>query len=235
MTVIDPARLEANWRAIQVELDAPRPAFTERVLRRVGVPATVSRIMAATPALRRSWFAALGLVMFLALTVADTTKPLDSYFPVLFLAPLVPVLGVSMAYGPVADPAHEIGLATPMRGLRLVIIRAVTVFVFATLGLGLVSLLSPAPAGIAFAWLLPSLALSTAALALMTRFSPRQSAIAVGAAWSLAAMVATGAASGDRLALFGPVGQLCALALLTGAGTVLQLRHAKLDVLDARQ
>ncbi len=234
MTVIDPARIEANWRGIQIELDAPRPAFTERVLRRLGVPAHISRIMAATPALRRSWFAALGLVMFLALTVADPTRPLDSYFPVLFLAPLVSVLGVSMAYGPVADPAHEIGLATPMRGLKLVMIRAVTVFVFAILGLGLVSLLSPAPAGVAFAWLLPSFALSTSALALMTRFTPRQSAFAVGVVWSLAAVVATGAANGDRLALFGPIGQLTALAVVAGAGTALQLRHAKFDLLDAK-
>ncbi len=234
MTVIDPARIEANWRAIQIELDAPRPALTERVLRRVGVPANISRIMAATPALRRSWFAALGLVMFLALTVADTTRPLDSYFPVLFLAPLVPVLGVSMAYGPVADPAHEIGLATPLRGLKLVIIRAATVLVFAIFGLGLVSLLSPAPAGVAFAWLLPSLALSASTLALMTRFTPRQSALAVGAAWSFAAIAATGAADGDRLALFAAAGQLTALVVLAIAGAVLQLRHTKFDLLDAK-
>ena len=233
MTVINPARIEANWRAIQIELDAPRPSFTERVLRRVGVPENISRIMAATPALRRSWFAALGLVMFLALTVADPTRPLDSYFPVLFLAPLVPVLGVAMAYGPVADPAHEIGLATPMRGLKLVIIRAATVLAFTTVGLGLVSLVSPAPAAIAFAWLLPSLGLSISALALMTRFTPRRSAFAVGVAWSLAAIVATGAADGDRLALFGPAGQLLAVAAVAGAGTALQLRHTRFDLLDA--
>ncbi|MEM1332146.1 MAG: hypothetical protein AAGG08_01700 [Actinomycetota bacterium] len=51
---VDPARLAANWRAVEVELDTPRPPLVERALRRLGVPAAATRVVLATPALRRS-------------------------------------------------------------------------------------------------------------------------------------------------------------------------------------
>ncbi|MEM9650496.1 MAG: hypothetical protein AAGA65_00280, partial [Actinomycetota bacterium] len=42
----------------------------------------------------------------------DASKPRDDLFVLLFIGPLVPVLGVAMAYGAEADPAHEISLAS---------------------------------------------------------------------------------------------------------------------------
>ena len=40
--IVDQARLDANWRAITAELDAPRPSLLERLLGRVGVPGHVT-------------------------------------------------------------------------------------------------------------------------------------------------------------------------------------------------
>ena len=54
---VDQARLDANWRAINIELDAPQPVRIERMLRRVGMPTHITRLVVATPALRTkcSW------------------------------------------------------------------------------------------------------------------------------------------------------------------------------------
>ena len=60
--MIDEERLARNWRAITIELDAPRPSRTERILRTLRVPPHVTRLAVATPALRRSWFVAVGLL-----------------------------------------------------------------------------------------------------------------------------------------------------------------------------
>ena len=121
--IVDQPRLDANWRAITAELDAPRPSSLERVLGRVGVPGHVSRVIVATPALRRAWYLALAVAVLVGL---GATNPGDrgSLFTLLALAPTLPVLGVALAYGPAADPMYEAQLATPMRGLRLVAIRA---------------------------------------------------------------------------------------------------------------
>ena len=48
----------------------------------------------------------------------------------LALAPLLPMVGVALAYGPTADPAYEIAAATPYSGVRLLALR--TAFVVAT-------------------------------------------------------------------------------------------------------
>jgi hypothetical protein len=128
MTVIDTARIDANWRAISAELDAPRPARIERLLRAVRVPSHVVRIIVATPALRRSWYLSVIAVVLVGLGGADPASR-DSLFALLVLAPMLPVLGVALAYGSAADPSHEIQLATPTHGLRLVAIRSVTVLV----------------------------------------------------------------------------------------------------------
>ena len=53
---VDQARIDANWRAITIELDAPTPSRVERLLRAVGLPARVTRLVVATPALRRAWY-----------------------------------------------------------------------------------------------------------------------------------------------------------------------------------
>ena len=69
MHPIDQARIDRNWKAITIEIDAPRPGRFEALLRGMGLPAHLSRLVVATPALRRSWFVATGLVMVLGLTV----------------------------------------------------------------------------------------------------------------------------------------------------------------------
>ncbi len=227
---VDPARLDANWRAITAELDAPRPSRLERAMRLVGVPATTTRLVLATPALRRSWYLAVGFAAFLGLVAADSASPRQSLLTLLVVAPLLPVLGVSMAYGPSADPSYEISVATPLSGLHLLLTRALTVLIASITVIGGLSLISNTARPMAAAWLLPATALTACTMAAMTVLSPRRAAAAVATTW-LFVVLFVRAASSDPLGAFTMPGQVSALIVAVAAAVVVYLRRSSLDVL----
>lgn len=227
---IDPARIDANWRAISIELDAPRPSRLERALRLVRVPLPVVRMVAATPALRRSWYLSILAVVLIGLGVADPNDE-GSLFALLVMAPLLPVLGVAMAYGSAADPSHEIQLATPTHGLRLVAVRAATVSTVSAAVIVVLSLFNEAARPMAAAWLLPAVAVTAACLALMTVRPPRQAASFVTVGWFVAVLVARVAAD-DPLAVFRGAGQLAAVAVTAVAVTVAVVRRDRFERLE---
>lgn len=231
-STIDPARIERNWQAIAFELDAPRPSPIERLLRLAGLPSTITRLVVATPALRRAWFVALGLAMIVGVASADAARPRDDLFVLLLIAPLVPTLGVTLAYGPHADPSHEVTLATPMSGLRLVLLRTAAVVGCSTLFLGFAALLTPSTPPMAFAWMLPSLGLSGATLGTMTYLAPRRAGLIVAVAWIAFVILARWAGS-DPLAAFTLLGQ-CLMVVLTVAGLAVAVaRRDRFDLLVA--
>ncbi len=230
---IDPARLDRNWRAISIELDAPRPSPMERMLRLVGFPSRMTRLVVATPALRRSWFLSTGLAGFLSLLTTGATDPREQLFGLLLVAPLVPVIGVAMAYGIDADPAHETAVATPMRGIRLLLTRAVVVVTFSSFCMALASIITPNLSAMAFAWLLPSLGLTTTTIAAMTSLRPRHAAVATSTVWVIGVLSAR-AGSSDPLAAFTSAGQFV-MALVAVAGLLVTVaRRNKLDLLPVR-
>ncbi|MCF4138345.1 hypothetical protein L1856_18945 [Streptomyces sp. Tue 6430] len=113
----------------------------------------------------------------------------------LALAPVVPVLGVALSYGPHADPVHEIAAASPAGGLRLLLTRTAAVLLVSLPLLTLAGLLLPgsgAPG--AAAWLLPGLALTLASLALAGYAGSRTGAAVTGGGW-LCAVLAPALAS----------------------------------------
>jgi hypothetical protein len=222
------SRLEANWRAITAELDAPRPSFAERVLRRVGVPARVTRLVVATPSLRRAWYLSVVVVVIVGLGATNPDDPRQSLFTLLFLAPLLPVLGVAMAYGPTADPAHELQVATPGGGLRLLVVRTITVLVVSMVVVTVLASASDVARPMATAWLLPALALTSATLAAVTVLPPRRAAAAAAGAWFGVVVIARVAAT-DPLAAFGPVGQLVAVAATSAFVIVTNARRGRFD------
>ncbi len=226
---VDPARLERNWNAITVELDAPVATRLERLVRRIGLPASYTRLVLATPGLRRAWFVALGVVMFVALVSGDAVSG-DNVFGFLALAPLIPVLGVAFAYGIEADPAHEIGIATPMRGLTLVLTRAAVILSVSTLLLTLTAVISPGTGLWAVAWILPSVALTFTTLGLSTWFSPRRAASIATGLWLVGLLVVRGAAT-NELAAFTAPGQLFALLIAGFAAVVMWQRRDRFDVM----
>ncbi len=232
MSEITQDRLDATWRAIEFELDAPRPSWIERGVRAVGVPGHVARLVVATPALRRSWFIALALVVLTGLIAVDDANPRSSLFVLLFLAPLAPVAGVALAYGRWADPGHELHVTTPMHGLRLLVIRSVTVLTVSIVVIGGLALLGDLTRPYAAAWLLPALATTAATAATMTVMSPGRAALAVAVGWMTLALI--GRSGADELTAFSPAAQVAACIAAAASIAALWFRRDRLDVIEVR-
>ncbi|MFF5188162.1 zf-HC2 domain-containing protein [Streptomyces sp. NPDC000345] len=231
----------------QQETVAPRPpvAVPPAPRARLWSSFIARALWAAGPAVRGAWLPAVLLVALGALGLAygadvEAARPL-----LLVLAPVVPVAGVALSYGPYADPLHEIAAATPSGGLRLVLTRTAAVLGVSLPLLTLTGLLLPASgAPGAAAWLLPGLALTLASLVLAGFVGCRAATAVIGGGWLGAVLVpALTASGGPALAglaeqlgrcLDGPVAQggWAAAAVLSAA--LLAARRSAYDHLPAR-
>ena len=137
-----------------------------------------------------------------------------------------------MAYGPAADPAHEVSLATPLSGFRLVMIRAAVVVACSIAVLAAASLMSGAVSAVAFGWLLPAFGLTSGSLALMTFTSPRRAGGMIAAGWVSAVVVAR-SGSGDPLAAFTLAGQLVMVVIVGISLLTAYRRRDRFDLLAA--
>ncbi|MCI3272016.1 zf-HC2 domain-containing protein [Streptomyces cylindrosporus] len=230
-SVSDPVSLDAGWERLDAELDAPRPGLFERTLVRVGVADHVARLLAATPVLRRSWLGSVVAVLVMSVAAAHSAR--NSASPTLFLAlaPLLPLAGVALSYGPALDSTYEMAVVAPVHGFRLLMIRTVAVLA-AVLGLsGLATLALPGYGLGALAWLLPALALTSTGLALSARLGPVLAPSLVGGGWVavLLAAKAADAGPGSTLAPFTAAGQGVAAAVAVLAGGLLFLVRDRFD------
>ncbi|MET7442710.1 zf-HC2 domain-containing protein [Streptomyces sp. NPDC004082] len=222
--VTDPVALEEGWARLDAELDAPRPGFVESLLVRIGVADHTARLLAATPVLRRAWLVAVVAVLMTALAAATALRSGQSPTLFLALAPLLPLAGVALSYGPALDPTYEMAVVSPTHGFRLLMIRTVAVLATGTALDGLATLALPSYGLRAVAWLLPALALTGLALALTPRLGPVAAPAVVGGAWAGLLLVADSRTEGI-LAPFTAAGQgvAAAVALLT-AGLLYAVR-----------
>lgn len=177
----DQERLEILWSEINEVVTGPEPGIVERFLLRLGVKDHVARLLAATPSLSLSWLG--GLVLALSFAVVAAHMSAKGFLLFLILAPLLPLAGVAVAYGPRVDPTYEIGLASPMSSFNLLLIRATAVLATSG-GLAFVAALAlPQKNWAVIAWLVPSLGLTLASLALSTYISPLRAAAGVSLLW----------------------------------------------------
>lgn len=221
-------RLDRNFAAITAELDAPRRGRVERLMVRLGLGDDVARLMAATPVMRRSWYLASILVLLFGLAAAsnDDTGSIGLF---LAAAPIVPVLGVALAYGPAVDPAHEMTTATPVGGFRLVLLRSVAVLATSAVFGGLAAVIAAPEHGLeVVAWMLPALALTTITLALATAVPTRLAAGITAGAWLVVVTIV--ARSATDVTVFGAVAQPIYLALAVVAGLVVARRREAFEV-----
>ncbi|OIJ64799.1 membrane protein [Streptomyces mangrovisoli] len=225
----DPQTLDAGWERLDAELDAPRPALFERLLLRLGVADHTARLLTATPVLRRSWVSSVALLLMMTVVMVRTA---DS--PVLFLglAPLMPLAGVALSYGPVLDPTYEMTVVAPLAGFRLLMIRTVAVLTAGLALNGLATLALPGYGLLALAWLLPALALTAVGLALAARLGPLAGPLLVGGAWIGTLLVAQARESGT-LAPFTPAGQSAAAAVTVLAAFLLYRARDRFDARPA--
>ena len=183
-THVDVVPLETVWDRITEAVQVPEAGPLQRLLSRMGVSEPDALLVSIAPSLRTSWL--LGVAVTLAFVTAGAayggTRGLASF---LLVAPLVPMAGVALAYGPDVDPAFEVGLAAPYSSSRLLMLR--TAAVLATcLPLVLVGgLLVPSLSWTAVTWLLPALALTALVLAASTWVRPTFAATGLAALWSM--------------------------------------------------
>ncbi|MFD7686249.1 zf-HC2 domain-containing protein [Streptomyces sp. NPDC059781] len=168
-------------------------------------PRTVRVLWALGPAVRGAWLPAVLLVAVGAVALAHGAGFAHARPWLLALAPVVPVAGVALSYGPHADPMHEITAATPSAGLRLVLMRTAAVLAVSLPLLTLAGALLPSTdAPNAAAWLLPGLALTLASLALAGYVGLRAATAATGGGWLCAVLgpvLATPGGPTDELGL----------------------------------
>lgn len=228
---VDPGRLDDVWSDILERVEQPPTTFVERVLSSLGMADATARLVAATPSLRGAWVGGMTLVLGLALVAAYTAPHGVAVY--LALAPLLPVAGVAMAFGPAVDPAHEMAAATPYSQLRLLALRTsfvvTTTLVPATVG----GLLLPGTPLLAVAWLLPALALTVGTVALSTRVGPQRAAAGLTVVWLALSLRALAPRRDPLLTTSAPVLLLCT-GLLVGAAAVLYLRRRDLAELVRR-
>jgi len=213
------AESRRRWESLAEQVDASRrPPLT--------------RLGLSTPPLLAAWAAALVMV-FLVPVLPLFTMGAGVPTLLLALAPLAPPAAVVLAYRVGADPAGELSLATPLAGLRLVAARALLVAIGAVpLGLA-AALVLGLPLSVAFAWLLPGLALSAVVLlAGTTRLDPAAVAAVLGTCWALAVATpsATRRVSVELVAaqVSGPTVQLTALAVAAVALTLAVSRREQI-------
>lgn len=164
------------------------------------VPRLARVLWAAGPAVRGAWLPAVLVVAVGALVLAHAGGALGARALLLAVAPVVPVVGVALSYGPHADPLHEIAAATPSGGLKLALTRTLAVLVVSLPLLTLAGLLLPASgAPGAVAWLLPGLALTLASLALASYVGCRTATALTGGGWLAAVLAPALSGSGGSL------------------------------------
>lgn len=209
--LVDPAALGRAWAEVRERIERPRPRPLEWLLLRFGVDQVTARLLALTPSLRGAWLGGVVLVLCLALIAAGS----DPHGFVVFLAvaPVLPAVGVAFAFGPAADPSHEIASAAPYSSLRLLAVRTALVVATTLVPAAATGVLLSRDAWQAAAWLLPALALSGATLAVGARVPPVHTVTVLGGAWVVLALSGLHP-HGDPALVAEPAVQLGCLAVL---------------------
>jgi hypothetical protein len=198
--------IAAGWETVLAAVEVPPPSILERLLRRAGLSPADAVIMATAPRVLVAWFACLLGLLGFTFVARDVGGQDGALVAFLFFAPLLPVGGVALAYGPGADPSYEVVLASPYRMLRLVLLRSAAVLATALPIIATVGMLLPISTTAAVAWLLPALGFSVAVLGVSTWVRAEYAATAIAAGW--AAAVAWSVRADDPLALVAPLSML---------------------------
>ena len=203
---VDPAAVTAGWERLDARLDAPKPGPVEAGLVRLGLPAHTARLLACTPGLRKSWLAAVAFTLAVAAAAAHLAQSTTVPTPLLAIAPLLPLIGVAISFGPQVDPSYELAVVAPLHTFRLLLLRCAAVLSTTTLLSAVASFALPDYGPVVLGWLAPSLALTLLSLALTPRLGPVKAALVVGLGWA-ALLAATVRVPTGESALFTAPGQ----------------------------
>ncbi len=221
LVVTDPGWTESSWSALSRVVDGPNLSGVERLLTAAGVKHNTARLLAVTPSMKPAWLLSMVLLMAFA-AVASSSRSGFNLF--LALAPLLPVLGVGLAYGRVGDSAHEVTVSSPFDPVRLLLLRTGAVTLTTLLVAGTVDLVAGSASGFGL-WLLPSLTLTVVTLALGTRMTLWLAALATTGFWALLVAAVAAPSSGVIEPIFASFAQLASLAVLGVGALIFSARH----------
>lgn len=224
--VVPATTIDAVWVGILGEVRRPELPVTVRWLRRLGVPEEDLVVLAASEGFVLPWSLAVGLALVCALLTALVPARQDEIF--WLLAPTAPVFAVIAAFD-ATDPLRALMGATPYDKVRLAVLRTVATLVVAVPATLVVGLAVPGLADLSYVWLLPSLALTSLALALHTWLSSWTSAGVAAGGW--VAVVLAAGRGGEFAALSAAGGQVACLALAVGLAAVFVLRSSSFRLL----
>jgi hypothetical protein len=220
VTELLPDPLRSSWDDVLAAVEVPRPGWVQRFLLRLGLSDSDSLIVASGPTLRVPWILGTIGVLFFVL-VATVYADINAQGMFLLVAPLIPVAGVAVAYGPASDPSYEAVLTSPYPMVRLALLRTVSVLTTSVplvIGAGL---LLPTSTLVAVAWLLPAAGFIAVVLTASNWVEPSYAAVAVGASWFAAVVWAV--RTGDPTAVLAPAALAIYLAMFGVA--VLTMLH----------
>ncbi|MEU0492001.1 zf-HC2 domain-containing protein [Nocardiopsis changdeensis] len=215
----DESWLADSWASLRDVVDRPRRGPVETLLASVGLRAETAKLLAATPRLYQAWLVSTVVVLGAALLAAHLLPRGSLMF--FFLAPVVPLVGVALAYGRGVDPAHTLASVTPMAGQRLLFLRTCAVLVPALLLCTGAALMLPhtTTAWDAVFWLLPSLTLVAGSLLLGHWIHLSAASGIVGVLWLAVLGLVSLSGQTVPVGVFAPQAQACwgaALAALVG-------------------
>jgi hypothetical protein len=159
---------------------------------------------------------------------AHLARSMTVPIPLLAIAPLLPLIGVAISFGPRVDPSYELAVVAPLHTFRLLLLRCAAVLSATTALTGLASLAAPEYGPVALGWLAPSLALTLLSLALTPRFGPVAAALGVGLGWLALLAVTVQSTTGESV-LFTAPGQVGLAAGAAAAGMALWKVRAAFD------
>jgi hypothetical protein len=219
------------WSEIVETLDQPRAGWIERLLMLLGLSDVSARVVAATTRSRWTYLLAIAVSFGLALVASRSgDEQLFGFF--LVVAPLGPLVASATAYGLSSDPAYDLLTTVPTRSLRMLLVRTAATVVPALLLTAIATLLLLDHGWLAVAWLLPSLALALAALALSTWVTIETAAVIVAAAW-LTPPIVTWFPVIVWLEVLGGRAQFASVMIAGCAAIITALRHSKFDYKEA--
>lgn len=201
----------AIFRAVHATVTRPTVPAALRWLLRLGVPERELVLLGAADAVTLPWITAVASALVCALLSGIAGSNLEPVF--LALAPLVPALSVVAAFD-ATEPLREVSAAAPYSKLRLALLRVTAALAVAVPLTTAIGLLVPNLQALAFSWLLPGLALTTAALTLLTRLAPWLVGATLALTWVGVVAVASNA---GRVELISSTGPQVALAAASAA------------------
>lgn len=217
--LVEPAPMEALWKEIQADVRRPELPWSLRWLRRFGLREDDLVILAASDGFLLPWAMAVGgALLSTLLSVMVTGRQTETF---LLLAPLVPVFAVVAAFDATED-LRDVVRTSPYSKLRLMLLRTVSTLALALPATVLLGVAIPGLDALAFASILPALALTSAVLVLLTWLDGWVAAGAVTIVW-VAVVGGTARFTDPTILMEAPV-QLALAAVLVALSVALVLR-----------